>query len=114
MKIGATLGADKGYDTHDFVAALHARGVKAHIARSTKGRRSAVDGRTVRGKGSAMSQLRRKRTEQGFGWIKTVGGLRKLPMVGLAAVRGWVTWSFAAHNLIKLGGIGEWWHPSPT
>jgi transposase len=114
VKVGATLGADKGYDTHDFVAALKQRGVKAHIARHTKGRRSAIDGRTARGKGYAMSQQIRKRIEQGFGWIKTIGGLRKLPMVGLPAVRGWVTWTFAAYNLIRLGGIGQWWDPSPT
>jgi transposase len=111
---GATLGADKGYDTHDFVAALKERGIKPHIARHTKGRRSAIDGRTARGKGYAMSVQIRKRIEQGFGWIKTIGGLRKLPLVALPNVRGWVTWTFAAYNLIRLGGIGEWWNPSPT
>lgn len=62
----------------------------------------------------AISQKVRKRIEQGYGWIKTIGRLRKLPMVGLAAVRGWVTWTFAAYNLIRLGGIGQWWNPSPT
>jgi hypothetical protein len=60
------------------------------------------------------SQQCRKRIEQGFGWIKTIGGLRKLPRVGLPAVRGWVTWTFATYNLIRLGGIGGWWDPSPT
>jgi transposase len=114
VKVGATLGADKGYDVQDFVASLEQRGIKAHIARHTKGRRSAIDGRTARGKGYAMSMQIRKRIEQGFGWAKTIGGLRKLPLVGLPAVRGWVTWTFAAYNLIRLGGIGEWWNPSPT
>lgn len=114
VKPGATLGADKGYDTQDFVAALKQRGIKPHIARHIKGRRSAVDHRTARGKGYAMSLQVRKRIEQGFGWIKTIGGLRKLPLVALPKVRGWVTWTFAAHNLIRLGGIGEWWNPSPT
>ena len=61
-----------------------------------------------------MSLQIRKRIEQGFGWIKTIGGLRKLPMVALSNVRGWVTWTFAAYHLIRLGGIGEWWDPSPT
>ena len=61
-----------------------------------------------------MSLQVRKRIEQGFGWIKTIGGLRKLPLVALLTVRGWVTWTFAAYNLIRLGGIGEWWNPSPT
>ena len=114
LKPGATLGADKGYDVHDFVAQLEQRGIRAHIARHTKGRRSAIDGRTARGQGYAMSQGCRKRIEQGFGWVKTIGGLRKLPLIGLDAVRGWVTWTFAAYNLIRLGGIGQWWDPSPT
>ena len=111
---GHTLGADKGYDTHDFVAALKQRGIQPHIARHTKGRRSAIDGRRARGHGYAMSQRVRKRIEQGFGWVKTIGSLRKLPLVGLAAVRGWVAWNFAAYNLIRIGGIAQWWNPSPT
>ena len=114
LKRGSTLGADKGYDTHAFVAALDKRGIKPHIARHTKGRRSAIDGRRARSNGYAMSQQVRKRIEQGFGWIKTIGGLRKLPLIGIDAVRGWTTWTFAAYNLIRLGGIGEWWDPSPT
>jgi hypothetical protein len=61
-----------------------------------------------------MSLQIRKRIEQAFGWIKTIGGLRKLPLVELSKVSGWVTWTFAAYNLIRLGGIGEWWDPSPT
>ena len=61
-----------------------------------------------------MSLQVRKCIEQGFGWIKTIGGLRKPPLVALPKVRGWVTWTFAAYNLIRLGGIGEWWEPSPT
>lgn len=112
---GATLGADKGYDTQDFVAALKARGIKAHIARNTSdGRRSNVDHRTARSKGYAMSQVVRKRIEQGFGWSKTIGGLRKLALTRLPKVRAWVTWTFAAYNLIRIGGIGGWWNPSPT
>ncbi|WP_412731039.1 IS5 family transposase [Dyella aluminiiresistens] len=112
---GATLGADKGYDVRDFVGQLKQRGIKAHIARNTaNGRRSAFDGRTARGKGYAISLQVRKRIEQGFGWVKTVGDLRKLPLVGLAKVSAWVHWNFAAYNLIWLGGIGEWWNPSPT
>ena len=114
LERGDTLGADKGYDTHDFVAALKRRGIAPHIARNTNGRRSAVDGRTARGKGYGMSQQVRKRIEQGFGWVKTIGSLRKLPVVGLEKVRGWVAWNFAAYNLIRLGGINGWWNPSPT
>lgn len=111
---GSTLGADKAYDTFDFVAALKRRGVKPHIARNTNGRRSAIDGRTANGKGYKMSIQVRKRIEQGFGWAKTVGDLRKLPLVGLRRVSGWAAWNFAAYNLVRLGGLGEWWNPSPT
>lgn len=114
MRTGSTLGADKNYDTHDFVEQLEFRGIAPHIARNTNGRRSAVDGRTARGKGYAISQQVRKRIEQGFGWAKTVGDLRKLPVIGLGKVRAWTTWNFAAYNLIRLGGIGAWWDPSPT
>lgn len=111
---GATLGADKGYDTRDFVQALKDRGIKTHIARNQSGRKSTVDGRTARGKGYAISQQVRKRIEQGFGWVKTIGGLRKLRNIGLPKVTGMVTWTFAAYNLIRMGGIGDWWQPAPT
>ena len=112
---GATLGADKGYDVKDFVEQLTIRGIKAHIARNTSGdRRSAIDARVARGKGYAQSLQVRKRIEQCFGWAKTIGDLRKLPRVGLAKVNAWVHWNFAAYNLIRLGGIGQWWNPSPT
>lgn len=114
LREGVTLGADKGYDVKGFVEQLTQRGIAPHIARNTNGRRSAIDGRCARGKGYAMSLQVRKRIEQGFGWIKTIGGLRKLPLVGIDAVRGWVTWTFAAYNLIRIGGIAEWWNPSPT
>lgn len=111
---GCTLGADKGYDTQDFVQALKSRGIRPHIAQNTAGRRSAVDANTARRKGYAVSQQIRKRIEQGFGWAKTIGGLRKLTRVGLPTVRAWVTWTFAAYNLIRIGGIEDWWQPSPT
>lgn len=112
---GSTLGADKGYDTQGFVAELKARGIKGHIARNTGGgRRSAVDGRTATGKHYAISQQVRKRIEQGFGWAKTVGPLRKLPLTTLPKVQAWVSWTFAAYNLIRIGGIGQWWAPSPS
>ncbi|MEE3559893.1 transposase, partial [Pseudomonas aeruginosa] len=85
-KPGATVGADKGYDTAEFVAALERRGIKAHVARKVSG--SAVDGRTARGKGYAMSLRRRKMIEEAFGWIKTVGGLRKTRHKGLEKLAG--------------------------
>ncbi len=115
LKAGDTLGADKGYDVEDFVEELKRRGVRPHIARNTtNGRTSAIDRRSANGKGYKMSLQVRKRIEQGFGWVKTVGDLRKLPLRGLAKVSAWAHWNFAAYNLIRIGGIGEWWNPSPT
>ena len=97
---GATVGADKGYDQEAFVADLIERGVKPHAARKNTG--SAVDSRTARGKGYAMSLRRRKMIEEAFGWIKTVGGLRKTRHKGLAKVSGQVLLGFAAYNLTRL------------
>ena len=73
-----TVAADKGYDTRDFVAGLRAMHVTPHVAQHTTGRRSAIDARTTRHPGYAISQRKRKLVEQGFGWMKTIGGLRKL------------------------------------
>jgi len=115
LKEGDALGADKGYDTQEFVEELKRRGIQPHIARNTSnGRSSAIDGRSANGNGYKMSLKVRKRIEQGFGWVKTVGDLRKLPLRGLAKVSAWTHWNFAAYNLIRIGGIGEWWNPSPT
>jgi hypothetical protein len=63
--------------------------------------------------GYAMSQQVRKRIKQGCEWVKTIGSLCKLLSICFDAVRGWTTWTFAAYNLIQLGGIGEWCEPSP-
>lgn len=100
VKAGATVGADKGYDTQDFVDRMKRLGVKAHVARKTTG--SAVDGRTARGKGYAMSLRRRKMIEEAFGWIKTVGGLRKSRHIGLAKLAGQALFTFAAYNLTRI------------
>jgi transposase len=97
---GATVGADKAYDQEKFVAGLLARGIQPHVARKKSG--SAVDGRTARGKGYAMSLRRRKMVEEAFGWIKTVGGFRKTRHKGLAKVSGQALLCFAAYNLTRL------------
>jgi len=111
---GCTLGADKGYDRASFVAELDERRIKPHIARNTKGRRSAIPPKVARTKGYAKSQVVRKRIETIFGWVKVIGGLRKLTRVGLAAVKGQVAWTFAAYNLVRLGKMDGWWEPAPT
>src|SRR6202012_4307776 len=74
---GSTVGADKLYDTADFVAGCRKRGCTPHVAQNDTNRRSAIDGRTTRHPGYAVSMIKRKRIEEPFGWIKTIGGLRK-------------------------------------
>jgi transposase len=97
-----TLGADKGYDTKEFVSGARERGFTPHVARNTAGRRSAIDGRTTRHAGYAVSQRKRKLVEQGFGWGKTVALLRKLRHRGKDLV-GWVfTFTAAAFNLVRM------------
>jgi len=92
--------ADRGYDTECFVQGLIHRDVKAHIARKSIG--SAVDGRTACGKGYAMGLRRRKMIEEAFGWIKTVGGLRKMQHNRLENLSGQALFTFAAYNLTRL------------
>ena len=97
-----TLGADKGYDTAAHVACLRELGVTPHVAQHTNGRRSAIDGRTTRHPGYAISQRIRKRIEEPFGWIKQAAGLRKTRHRGVDRV-GWMfTLNAAAYNLVRL------------
>ena len=100
-----TVGTDKGYDTKDFVE--EARNLKAtpHVAQNNTRRRSAIDGRTTRHAGYAISQQKRKRVEEIFGWMKTVGGMRKLRHRGLELV-GWMfTLGAAAYNLVRIRNL---------
>ena len=98
----ATLGADKAYDAAGLVAGLRALNVTPHVAQNTSGRRSAIDARTTRHPGYAASLRVRKRIEEAFGWIKTVGGLRKTRHRGTARV-GWLfTLTATACNLVRL------------
>lgn len=97
-----TLGADKAYDAQDFVNELRSMKVTPHVTQNTKGRRSAIDGRTTRHGGYAVSQRIRKRIEEAFGWIKTVAGQDKTKFRGRDRV-GWAfTFSAAAYNLVRL------------
>lgn len=97
-----TVGGDKLYDTAAFVAACRALGCTPHVAQNTKNRRSAIDGRTTRHPGYAISQHKRKRIEEPFGWIKTIGGLRKMRHRGRALVDWFFTLTAAAYNLIRI------------
>ena len=102
-----TLGTDKAYDAEDFVNELKSMNVHPHVAQNTNGRRSAIDGRTTRHPGYAMSQKIRKRIEEGFGWIKTVAGQRKTRFKGKDRV-GWAfTFAAAAYNLVRVPKLVE-------
>jgi IS5 family transposase len=101
-----TVGADKGYDTHDLVQQVRATGVTPHVTQNTGGgRRSAIDGRTTVPTGYAVSQRIRKRVEEIFGWMKTTGGLRKTRYRGLDKVdfAGYLVG--AAYNLVRMARL---------
>jgi transposase len=97
-----TLGADKAYDAEDFVNELRSMNVTPHVAQNTRGRSSAVDGRTTRHGGYAASQRIRKRIEEAFGWIKTVAGQEKTSFRGRDRVAWTFTFAAAAYNLVRL------------
>lgn len=101
-----TIGADKGYDTKAWVAAMRRLGVTPHVARNVSKRHpSAIDGRTTRHSGYASSQRKRKRVEEIIGWMKTVGGFRRTRFRGLARtqVAGYLV--TAASNLVRMSKL---------
>ena len=100
-----TLGADKGYDTRDFVAACRARNVTPHVAQNARRRRSAIDERTTGHPGYEISQRVRKRIEEFFGWMKTVGNFRKTRFVGFDANHVIAYMVGAAYNLIRMARL---------
>ena len=97
-----TLGADKNNDTRDFVRALRKMKVTPHVAQNNTHRSSAIDGRTTRHSGYALSQQKRKRVEQSFGWMKVIGMLRKVKLRGREKVGWWFIYVAAAYNLVRL------------
>ena len=100
-----TVGADKAYDTQEFVQSLRALKAVPHVAQNCNGRKSAIDGRTTRHPGYAVSQRLRKRVEEIFGWMKTVGNFRKTRHRGEDRV-GWVfTLTAAAYNLVRMRNL---------
>jgi len=98
----ATVGADKAYDTRDFVATVRALGFTPHVAQNTTKRRSAIDRRTTSHSGYAASQVMRKLVEHPFGWIKSVAGLWQVKHRGQAKI-GWnFALAIAAYNLTRM------------
>jgi transposase len=102
-KGGRTIGADKAYDTKDFIAACRARGVTPHVATNdTRQGGSAIDGRTKRHPGYELSQVIRKRIEEHFGWSKTVGGIRQTVYRGLRRVDQHFKLTMTASNIVRM------------
>jgi transposase len=99
-----TVSGDKNYDTRDFIRSTREMGITPHVAQypETERRGSAIDGRTTRHAGYAISQQKRKLVEQAFGWMKTIGPLRKLHHRGGPLVQWNFTFIAAAYNLVRL------------
>ena len=94
-----TLGADKGYDRKEFIEELREHQVNPHIACKVTG---ILDARTTRHPGYLISQRKRKRIAEIFGWLKTVAGLRKTRHRGVARVRWMFTFALAAYHLVRM------------
>jgi transposase len=97
-----TVGADKGFDTAGFVADMRDFNVTPHVAQNTTNRSSAIDGRTTNHPGYAISQQKRKRIEEPFGWGKTIGGLARPMLRGAKKLDFKFTLTMVAYDLIKL------------
>jgi len=100
-----TLGGDKNYDTAEFVASLRASGVTPHVAQNDTNWSSAIDGRTTRHPGYQISQRIRKRVEEIFGWLKTVGLLRKVKHRGETLVDSIFRFGLTVYNLVRIRNL---------
>jgi transposase len=100
-----TVAGDKGYDTAAFVADARRLGFTPHIAQHTNGRRSAIDQRTTRHAGHEVSMRIRKRIEEPFGWIKTIGGGHKLRYRGRQRNRAWFKLTTAVYNILRITAL---------
>lgn len=102
-----TLGADKHFDTRPVVQGLRQLRVTPHVTQHTSGRTSAIDGRTIQHAGYEVSQRKRKRIEEIFGWLKTVALMRKTRHRGVCRV-GWMfTFATAVYNLVRIRNLAE-------
>jgi len=97
-----TLGGDKNYDTQELVRDLREMKVTPHVAQNNTNRRSAINRRTTQHVGYAISQKKRKRIEESFGWMKTIGMLKKVKLRGLKKVSWLFTFVAAVYNLYRL------------
>jgi len=102
-----TLGADKAYDTQDFVKTVRELGATPHVIQNNTNRRSAIDGRTTRHAGYRVSLSKRWLVEKPFGWMKQIGGLCKVKLRGLAKVEWLFVFGCAAYNLLRIPKLRE-------
>jgi len=101
-----TLGGDKGYDTEPFVTEIRKLNVTPHVAQNNSNRKSAIDGRTTNHPNYGISQKIRKRIEEGFGWMKTIGKMRKTMYRGIEKIAWQLDLHAAAYNLIRMKNLG--------
>lgn len=101
-----TLGGDKGYDTEAFVTELRKLKITPHVAQNNSNRRSAIDGRTTNHPNYTASQRIRKRIEEGFGWMKTIGRMRKTMYRGVEKIAMQLDMHAAAYNLVRMKNLG--------
>ena len=101
-----TLGGDKGYDTEPFVKELRKLKVTPHVAQNNTNRKSAIDGRTTNHPNYTISQRIRKRIEEGFGWMKTIGRMRKTMYRGIEKIAWQLDLHAAAYNLVRMKNLG--------
>ena len=102
---GHSVGADKGYDTRAFVAQVRRLGLVPHVAQNTTRQRSSIDGRTTRHRGYQLSQWCRHRVERIFGWMKTVGLMRKTRHRGVRKIDWMFTFTTAVYNLMRMRNL---------
>lgn len=105
-----TLGADKGYDTREFVDMCRTLNVVPHVTQNTTNRRSAIDRRTTRHPGYAVSQRKRRQIEQVFGWLKSAANLRKSRYRGRPKTAFFATLAVASYNLLRIARLS----PAPA
>lgn len=102
-----TLGADKGYDAAEFIQALQGMKVAPHVAQNKSGRSSAVPDEIAASEGYSISQQKRKRIEQGFGWAKFIGPIRQVMVRSIKKVNQVFMMTMAAYNLVRMRTLGE-------
>ena len=100
-----TIAADKGYHERAFVAHCRERGIRPHVAQKDGLKTPGMDGRTTRGDAYRSSQRIRKRVEEIFGWMKTIGGLRRSRYRGLDRTQAWGYFVAGAYNLIRMATL---------